>query len=526
MATAPILPLKDLVLAPVSSDDLPSLCALEASSYPPDEAATPAKLAFRAASAPDFFRVAWATKLGGPGEAAARVRVGFVTGTLTAGEVLREEDMSAHDAAGTTLCIHSVVVDAAWRRAGLGRWLVRGYLASVAVAAPAVKQVLLLTHAENEALYAAAGFVSRGVSAVHHGGTPWLEMARPLLPHDRLPALYHVDAFTLADGAGVPVPLTGNPAAIVMLPPGTPLPGDSYMQAMAAEMALPVTAFVAPRAADGCFDVRYFTPTTELPLCGHASLAAGRALWRSGALPPCVRAATLTTRGGIRIIVAADDAAVTLTLPADAPRPLSADEVAAVLPALPALFGLPPARLQPVTAGAGGSGLVAVGRNTRDMVLVVTPDVFRDMAVKPTAAAGLDGRIISVTTAGGAGATADDDAPRQWRLTSGYAGEVAAAAYESVSRCFSPATGTPEDPACGAAHCGIVPFMRTLFPRPTSAAAAGADGWFAAFQASPRGAAMQARLASDGATLELRGTTAVVMAGHVTDAAWHAAAAQ
>uniref|UniRef100_K3X365 N-acetyltransferase domain-containing protein n=1 Tax=Globisporangium ultimum (strain ATCC 200006 / CBS 805.95 / DAOM BR144) TaxID=431595 RepID=K3X365_GLOUD len=87
--------------------------ALEAASYPADEAASETQIRFRQQHA---------TFLGDD------VLVGFVNGTLTASQELQEESMSEHDSSGTTLCIHSVVVDAAYRRRGLASTMLKQYV--------------------------------------------------------------------------------------------------------------------------------------------------------------------------------------------------------------------------------------------------------------------------------------------------------------------------------------------------------------------------------------------------------------
>ena len=73
-------------------------------------------------------------------------------------------------------------------------------------------------------------------------------------------------------------PFTGNPAAVAVV---DGFPADARMQAVAAEMNLAETAFVA-RRADGDHDLRWFTPSVEVDLCGHATLAAAHVLGGSG----------------------------------------------------------------------------------------------------------------------------------------------------------------------------------------------------------------------------------------------------
>jgi PhzF family phenazine biosynthesis protein len=86
-------------------------------------------------------------------------------------------------------------------------------------------------------------------------------------------AIWHVDAFAEA-------PLTGNPAAVCVLP----TPGDAgWMQAIGREMNLSETAFLV-RRDDGSYDLRWFTPTIEVDLCGHATIASAHILWEEGFL--------------------------------------------------------------------------------------------------------------------------------------------------------------------------------------------------------------------------------------------------
>src|SRR5947207_15813855 len=86
--------------------------------------------------------------------------------------------------------------------------------------------------------------------------------------------LFLIDAFT-------DQPFAGNPAG-VCLPDSNPDP--KWMQEVAGEMNQAETAFLRPRA-DGDWDLRWFTPTVEVDLCGHATLASAHALWTTGRVP-------------------------------------------------------------------------------------------------------------------------------------------------------------------------------------------------------------------------------------------------
>ena len=87
--------------------------------------------------------------------------------------------------------------------------------------------------------------------------------------------LHTVDAFT--DRL-----FGGNPAAVTVLP--EPMP-DAWMQSFAQEMNLSETAYLQ-RRDDGSFDLRWFTPTVEVALCGHATVASAHTLWQTGMLKP------------------------------------------------------------------------------------------------------------------------------------------------------------------------------------------------------------------------------------------------
>ena len=84
--------------------------------------------------------------------------------------------------------------------------------------------------------------------------------------------LFQVDAFASA-------PFAGNPAAVCILPSAR---DDRWMQSVAREMNLSETAFLSPH--DDGFELRWFTPTLEVDLCGHATLASAYVLWETSRL--------------------------------------------------------------------------------------------------------------------------------------------------------------------------------------------------------------------------------------------------
>ena len=98
--------------------------------------------------------------------------------------------------------------------------------------------------------------------------------------------IFQVDAFTGE-------PFKGNPAAVCILEKPA---NEKWMQDFAREMNLSETAFLVPNADS--FDLRWFTPTLEVDLCGHATLASAHALWQAGVLPPD-QTARFNTKSGL-----------------------------------------------------------------------------------------------------------------------------------------------------------------------------------------------------------------------------------
>jgi hypothetical protein len=144
--------------------------------------------------------------------------------------------------------------------------------------------------------------------------------------------LFTVDAFT-------EVPFKGNPAAVVLLDAGDELT-DTNLQAIAEELNLSETAFVRAAAggdASGEYGLRWFTPTNEVPLCGHATLASAHALFshasRGALLPRLLRFNTLS---GQLTVERLPDGDLCMVLPLNAPATCS--ENACAVASLRALF--------------------------------------------------------------------------------------------------------------------------------------------------------------------------------------------
>lgn len=200
----------------------------------------------------------------------------------------------------------------------------------------------------------------------------------------------------------------GNPAAVCLLDADL---DDDRMQAIAAEMNLSETAFVVARG-DG-FGLRWFTPTQEARLCGHATLASARALWESGRLALDAPARFQTRWKGELVATRAGDA-IAVDFPAAPTEPVDVPD------------GL---------ADALGVAPVAVGVNDLHHVVEVADEVtVRGLAPDPDALATVDVEAVTVTAA------SDDPA------------------FDFVSRYFAPRHGIVEDPVTGSAHTGLGPW--------------------------------------------------------------------
>jgi PhzF family phenazine biosynthesis protein len=218
-----------------------------------------------------------------------------------------------------------------------------------------------------------------------------------------------VDAFT--DQA-----FRGNPAAVCVL--DQPL-DEGTMQRIAAELHLSETAFVVPRG--GAFDLRWFTPTTEVELCGHATLASAHVLYESGRLATD-QPARFRTRWRGELVATATDDGIALDFPAAVATPVDAP------PGLAAALGVEP---------------VAVGVNDLHHVVELhDPAAVRGLTPDIAALAGLsDVHAICVTAPSGA-----ED-------------------VDFVSRYFAPRYGIDEDPVTGSAHTSLGPWWAARLGR-------------------------------------------------------------
>ena len=251
-----------------------------------------------------------------------------------------------------------------------------------------------------------------------------------------------VDAFTDR-------PFSGNPAAVCLLP----APRDeAWMQAVAREMNLSETAFLVA-GADG-FDLRWFTPTLEVDLCGHATLAAAHVLWETGALALDADARFQSKSG---LLTAHRHAGwIYLDFPATPASPAEAP------PALLRSLGV-----KPLYTGKSPINDYLVEVDTEATVRALKPDLG----------------LLATIPARGVMVTSRSASPE----------------YDFVSRFFGPAAGVDEDPVTGSAHCCLGPYWQRRL---------GKDELLA-YQASARGGTVRVR--PEGGRVHLGGQAVTVL---------------
>lgn len=259
--------------------------------------------------------------------------------------------------------------------------------------------------------------------------------------------LFVVDAFAT-------LPFSGNPAGVCLLDRTV---DDEWMQSVAAELKHSETAFVSPvEDASADYKLRWFTPATEVDLCGHATLAAAHVVASADLRDP-VRFAT---RSGV-LTVWRDGDLLVMDFPA---LPPTGDGV---------LTGL---------ADALGAEPTWMGRSRFDVIAALDDEAsVRELVPDFAALGAIDARGVIVT------APAASTAP-----------------YDFVSRFFAPRVGVPEDPATGSAHCVLAPYWAARLRRSEGEPMTG-------MQLSARGGEL--RVAVRGDRVELAGRARTVVDG-------------
>lgn len=250
-------------------------------------------------------------------------------------------------------------------------------------------------------------------------------------------------------GAFAREPFTGNQAVVCLLEG----PADArWMQRVAAEMNLSETAFLYPE--NGGYRLRWFTPTVEVALCGHATLASAHVLWTERVTTE--ETLRFETQSG-SLFARREGEKVVLDFPFDPPHSTE-----------------PPAGLE----RALGAAPEWVGRGHTDLFVVLeTAHQVRGLAPDLARVAGFDCRGVIVT--------APSDTPE----------------YDFISRFFAPQSGIDEDPVTGSAHCTLAPYWGARTGKTE----------MVGYQASRRGGEVGVRVGGD--RVELVGQAVTVVRG-------------
>lgn len=255
--------------------------------------------------------------------------------------------------------------------------------------------------------------------------------------------IIQVDAFA-------PAPFTGNPAAVCVLAEAA---DERWMQNVASEMNLAETAFLVPNG-DG-FHLRWFTPSVEVELCGHATLASAHVLWEENYLHPD-QIARFETLSGV-LTAKRNGSWIELDFPADQVQEAS-----------------PPAGL----LDALGINATYVGRSKFDYLIeVASEEILRGITPNFSQLNTIDTRGIIVTS------NANDSG------------------YDFVSRFFGPRVGVNEDPVTGSAHCALTPYWSKKLGRDT----------LTGYQASKRGGLLRVQIQDE--RVLISGQAVTVMKG-------------
>jgi PhzF family phenazine biosynthesis protein len=258
--------------------------------------------------------------------------------------------------------------------------------------------------------------------------------------------IVQVDAFTNRS-------YTGNPAAVCVLDEP---PAEWWMQDVAREMNLSETAFLLPHEEG--YDLRWFTPTTEVDLCGHATLASAHVLWEDGHLAPDATA-RFHTRSGV-LTATRRDGWIEMDFPSQPPHEVE-----------------PPVGLH---EALGAISVAWVGKNQADYLIELEDEKqVRTLSPELKLLRDLGGRGFIVTS------------------------RATASGFDFVSRFFAPNVGVDEDPVTGSAHCALAPYWAERLGKSE----------MVGYQVSMRGGIVRVRTAGD--RVILGGQAVTVMRGQL-----------
>ncbi|KAG7366839.1 PhzF family phenazine biosynthesis protein [Nitzschia inconspicua] len=430
--------------------------------------------------------------------------IGYITG-IRLPKIREDNDLVStqpHDPTGPILAIRSVVIREEYRDRGLSMAMVKQYLQKIqkenetSLEHP-ISKIALLCHQEFLMFYIHCGFSVLRLANVSEtkkeqdgdGSEPPLQLyylEKLLIPppaavyesrrraaDQRELNCFIVDSFAAAPGGG-------NPAAVVILPASFDYKlKTKWMQMVAAEFNLAETAFCWPKGTrrrtdsvgsqgdesvasssgkkDSHWNIRYYTPVVEMPLCGHATLASAAVLYQT-LIPRLLLPSTaivfhasedvLTMRLADEDTASARVSKVSMDFPPKPPTELSTrDEKATVRNMLKSAFSID---LEPLFVGLSQMG---------DLLVELTPEAFNEIgydSVNYKAFFEWDGYYRGVAIC----CVAPPDTEEQSSVDStSDEGETSELHIDFLSRFFCPKAGINEDPVTGSAHCTLGPYF-------------------------------------------------------------------
>ena len=260
--------------------------------------------------------------------------------------------------------------------------------------------------------------------------------------------LYQIDSFATKV-------FEGNPAGVCPLDAWL---DDDVMQAIAAENNLSETAFVVPDAGgEADYGLRWFTPTAEIDLCGHATLATAWVLFHERGV--ATDAITFATRSGVLSVTRGGGDLLVMDFPQSK--------------AMPAMHP------EPLEAAIGGPAREFMrAKNDMNVAVLDSADAVENLKINLNAVMAIGGDGLIVTAPG--------------------TGE-----FDFVSRCFAPNVGIPEDPVTGSAHTVLAPYWARRLKKDV----------LNARQLSKRGGNMGCEIVGD--RVKLSGTAVLYMKGEI-----------
>jgi len=252
--------------------------------------------------------------------------------------------------------------------------------------------------------------------------------------------LFQADAFTT-------IPFKGNPAAVCIL---NEPKGEEWMRDMAAEMNLSETAFLVeqPQRDDlstSHWNLRWFTPTVEIALCGHATLASAHILWEQNIVSREKKLIFHTVKSG-ELYVKQENDWIVMDFPSLPPKDLNQLETGLLN-----------------SLGLNETSIIYKGRNQYDLLLVVDrEDVVHSLKPDFVMLKNFPYRCVVISSKG-------------------------SKQYDFITRVFAPSAGINEDPVTGSAHCMLAPYWNEILKKKE----------LLAYQASARGGELKLRLHDD-----------------------------